>query len=342
MTSHITFRLLLAPMLLMIGAAPCWADGTLTHMSGSVSILKADGKTLLGTHGAKAYPGDTLITGARGYVRMEMTDGGEMVLRPDSRLKIEAYKFIEANPAEDSFVFSMLKGGLRTVTGLIGKRGNRDAYELNTYSATIGIRGTQFDLRVCQGDCGALAEGTYIAVRFGAVQISNPQGILPVASGQVAYVPLQRPPIILPRDPGIGFTPPLVIPKLDEKKKVPASAAATTAPEQVKPAASESGRSSQTTQRSGQTASESTQEKVGKSESPEKTGSLPKAGAPEKAGQASTATDTQQRALETQGMTPAPSAVPAQAATVPDSQTLATPLTSPAVRSAPGTDCSVQ
>ncbi len=233
--SYVHFRLALAALLLGVSIPAAWADGTLTHMSGPVSILKADGKTIPGTSGAKTSPGDTVITGAGGYVRMEMTDGGEMVLRPDSQLKIEAYKFAVAQPAEDSFVFSMLKGGLRTVTGFIGKRG-KDAYELKTVTATIGIRGTQFDLRVCQGNCGALADGTYLAVHFGALLASNTQGSLAVAAGQVAYVPSQRAPIMLPRDPGIGFTPPAVIPKLDEKKKVQAAAAAAATPDPAKPA----------------------------------------------------------------------------------------------------------
>lgn len=219
MKSYNPRRLLLASLALLLGVAPAWADGTLTHLSGAVSILKADGKTLPGAVGIRALAGDTVVTGAGGYTRLEMTDGGEMVLRPDSQLKIEAYKFAEAKPTEDSFVFSMLKGGLRTVSGLIGKRGNRDAYELKTETATIGIRGTQFDLRVCQANCGALPDGTYLAVRFGAVQTTNAQGSLAVAAGQVAHVPPQRPPVMLPRDPGIGFTPPAVIPKLDEKKK---------------------------------------------------------------------------------------------------------------------------
>jgi len=246
----VSIRAILASLLLMLGTAPTWADGTLTHMSGPVSVQKPDGKTLPGTVGAKVSTGDVVTTGAGGYARMEMTDGGEMVLRPDSQLQVESYKFEKAKPAEDNFVFSMLKGGLRTVTGLIGKRGNRDAYELKTATATIGIRGTQFDLRVCQANCGALADGTYLAVRFGAVQTTNALGSLAVAAGQVAYVPPQRPPVMLPRDPGIGFTPPPVIPKLDEKKKVQAAAAAAT-PDHAKPAASGSGQSTQT-QRGGQ------------------------------------------------------------------------------------------
>jgi hypothetical protein len=189
-----------------------------------------------------------VTTGAGGFVRIEMTDGGEMVLRPDSQLQIESYQYVAEKPTEDNFVFRMFKGGLRTVTGLVGKRGNREAYKLRTETATIGIRGTQFDLRVCAANCGALADGTYLAVRFGAVQTTNAQGTLPVAAGQVAFVPSQRPPVILPRDPGIGFTPPPVIPKLDEKKKVQAAAAAANAPDQPKPAAGGSGQQGQTTQ----------------------------------------------------------------------------------------------
>jgi len=229
MKTQYTLRLL--ALLLSLCATAAWADGTLTHLSGAVSVQKADGKTLAGTVGAVVNVGDTVITGALGYVRMEMTDGGEIVLRPDSQLKVEKYQFAKEKPADDNFVFSMLKGGLRTVTGLIGKRGNRDAYSAQTPTATIGIRGTQYDMRVCQANnCGSLADGTYLAVRFGAIQTSNAQGTLPVAAGQVAYVAAQRAPVMLPRDPGIGFTPPAVIPKLDEKKKVQAAAAAAPAP----------------------------------------------------------------------------------------------------------------
>lgn len=222
-----TFAVRLLAPLLMLCVAPAWSDGTLTHLSGPVSVEKADGKKLTGAAGVKVLVGDTVVTGAQGYARMEMTDGGEMVLRPDSRLKVERYQFAKEKPADDSFVFSMLKGGLRTVTGLIGKRGNRDAYSAKTPTATIGIRGTQYDMRVCQANCGALPDGTYLAVRFGAIQTTNAQGTLAVAAGQVAHVPPLRAPVMLPRDPGIGFSPPAVIPKLDEKKKVQAAPAAT-------------------------------------------------------------------------------------------------------------------
>lgn len=197
-----------------------WADGSITHLSGAVSVRTTDGRTLPGAAGVKVNQGDTVTTGAGGYARIEMTDGGEMVLRPKAELKIEAYSFEPTKPESDSFVFSVLRGGLRTVTGLISKRGNQDAYRLRTATSTIGIRGTQFDLRVCQADCGTLPDGTYVAVKSGAVRATNAAGNQLVSSGQVAFVPPILPPIILPRNPGIGFTAPAVIPKLDENKKI--------------------------------------------------------------------------------------------------------------------------
>ena len=82
-------------------------------------------------------------------------------------------------------------------------------------------------MRLCQADCGALADGTYVAVRFGAVAQSNVHGELVVSVGQVGYAAAGAAPVRLPRDPGIGFTPPPGIPKLDEKKKQEAAAAST-------------------------------------------------------------------------------------------------------------------
>lgn len=198
-----------------------WADGKITHLSGPVSVQKLDGKTVIGMVGVKIVSGETITTGQGAFVRVEMTDSSEVVLRPDSVLKLEGYQFNPAKPADDKLVMNAVKGGLRTVTGLIGKRGNQNAYELKTPTATIGIRGTQFDARICApGTCGALLPGTYVAVKFGAVVASNPQGQIPIPAGKVGFVPVSQPPVMLPRDPGIGFSPPPSIPKLDEKKKV--------------------------------------------------------------------------------------------------------------------------
>lgn len=188
------------------------ADARLTHFSGQVQIKQNNGEVVVANADSVAKTGDTILTGSNGYVRVETSDGGEIVLRPNSEFVIEKYSYDANKPDEDSFVYKMLKGGMRTVTGLIGKRGNKNAYRGNTRTATIGIRGTQFDVRVCQDDCGALSNGTYFFLRSGSIATSNSAGDLTMSAGQIAFVGLNQPPVILPRDPGIGFTPPTNIP----------------------------------------------------------------------------------------------------------------------------------
>ena len=220
MVSYLNRCLISLFAIALLGAASfAMADGMLTHLSGKVSVQKADGSTVVGVAGVKVVQGDTVITGANGFVRMELSDGGEMVIRPDTQLIIENYHYTKESPEEDSFIFRTIKGGFRAITGLISKRGNRAAYRATTSTATIGIRGTQYDMRVCQANCGALPDGTYVAVRFGAVVAGNTQGNLEFKSGQVGFIPPNQPPVLLPHDPGVGFTPPPEIPKLNEKKK---------------------------------------------------------------------------------------------------------------------------
>lgn len=204
-------------LMLVAATGNACANGKLTHLSGQVSVQKTDGATAAAVPGAEVLAGDTLLTGANGYARLETSDGGEMLLRPNSQFHLEQYHYEATKPAEDNFVYSLFKGGLRTLTGLIGKRGNRQAYRGNIATATIGIRGTLFEVRVCAADCGVLQDGTYFIVHSGSIITGNSLGEITMTAGQIVWVPLNAPPQILPRDPGIGFTPPADIPKPVEK-----------------------------------------------------------------------------------------------------------------------------
>jgi len=203
--------------LLLCWNAPALADGKLTHLSGPVQIKKADGTLVPAGPDAQVTPGETVLTGANGFARLATTDGGEIVLRPNSEFFMEQYRYSADKPDQDSFVYSLIKGGLRTVTGLIGKRGNRDAYRGKTVTATIGIRGTLFEVRVCNNDCGSLPNGTYFQVRSGSITTGNSFGDITMTAGQIVFVPPNAAPQVLPRDPGIGFTSPQDFPKTEEK-----------------------------------------------------------------------------------------------------------------------------
>jgi len=204
----LVIAILLAPMLFTQSAFA--ASAIVTHLSGTLSAKKADGSVRLLAQKSEVDAGDTLYTEEGSYARLKFSDGGEMTLRPGTSLKIDAYGFDEAKPEQDNLVYSLLKGGLRTITGLISKRGNRDAYRLNTATATIGIRGTQFLVFVCNGNCQNLPDGVYVEVLSGMINVKNDAGEQDIGAGQWGFIgSLDTKPQLLNDAPGLSsFSPP--------------------------------------------------------------------------------------------------------------------------------------
>lgn len=121
--------------------------------SGTVAVQKADGSVRTLAAGSMVQVGDVITTQPNSSARLKFTDGSELTVGANSQVKVDAYAFSTAAPGDDNLVMSLLKGGLRSITGLIGRRGNRDAYKLQTATATIGIRGTDYIARLCEDDC---------------------------------------------------------------------------------------------------------------------------------------------------------------------------------------------
>jgi hypothetical protein len=108
--------------------------------------------------GEPLHEGDVLTTSTRSYLIVTMEDQGEMTLRPDTVFIIERYQYDPgAAPAADSAILRLLQGGLRALTGLVSKGNPQDGMRFETPVATLGIRGTDFDARLCTGDCAAEA-----------------------------------------------------------------------------------------------------------------------------------------------------------------------------------------
>jgi hypothetical protein len=168
-----------------------------------------------------------VVTEKRTYARLKFNDNSEVTLKPNSQFKIEKFSYDQGNPKGDSAAFNLVKGGLRTITGQIGKRGNQDSYQMKTPTATIGIRGTIYDATYCQGSsCGTIKPGLYLAVTDGQVVVTNTAGLsttIPVVAGQYVYVQSPTtPPVVLPSKPDIPFNPP---PSVGVAAKAPESGA---------------------------------------------------------------------------------------------------------------------
>ena len=127
--------------------------------------------------------GDRLTTSDGASAIIKLADGTRMTVRPNSEMVLQQYQFKE-NADNNSMVMSLLRGGLRAVTGLISK-GSANAAKIQTNTATIGIRGTDFDARVCTTDCGAEAVSSGEKARPNAVQASAK---VVAAQGEVSAV----------------------------------------------------------------------------------------------------------------------------------------------------------
>jgi hypothetical protein len=263
---HRTLSKALLLLALLFGGAAAHAQvaGTVANLSGPLLARKADGTVKILSLKSTVEQGDTLVSEKDTYARIKFIDDSEITLRPNSQIKIDSFVFEEAAPEKDSAVFSLVKGGLRAVTGALGKR-SKEKVGVSTPTATIGIRGTTFiaeyipptqtpvtrygaatlaaaEMTMTYGGQPIMSDiprtvaplemlppkepmplqlaqapvpgnsrppGLYVHVLDGIINVSNPGGNLNFMPGQFGYTAsLQQPPIILPANPGIQFTPP--------------------------------------------------------------------------------------------------------------------------------------
>ncbi len=94
---------------------------------------------------------DAIVTGEAARAQLLMLDGAKVAIRPNSRLLIEEFLYPSGEPVPegtlvasvsgDRAVYSLIKGGFRSITGAIGKENEAD-YEVRTPVGVLGIRGT--------------------------------------------------------------------------------------------------------------------------------------------------------------------------------------------------------
>ena len=127
------------------------------------------GPRILGK-GLAFQEGDTLSTAAGSSAIIRLQDGTRMTLRPGTDMVVQRFQYREG-AATNSMVMQLFSGGLRAITGLISKNAP-DAARLQTKTATIGIRGTDFDARICQRDCNTESAAITEQARANTVQAS--------------------------------------------------------------------------------------------------------------------------------------------------------------------------
>lgn len=150
--------------------------------TGSPVVVAVNGVSRPLLRGGDLFPGDSINT-ADGRVQLRFSDGASMSLQPGTQFRIDAFHFVDrgnrATPG-DGVVMTLIKGALRTVTGLLGKE-DYNQYKVGTTVATIGVRGTEY---------GATFDGTGLSVTTyaGLVEVCSDMACQQIAPGQTVWV----------------------------------------------------------------------------------------------------------------------------------------------------------
>lgn len=145
--------------------------GEITHHQGDVYINRHGQRLTAKSKNFSIYKEDTIETAIDATANLHFSDNGRLNLGPSSYISIEEYQYRSDQPANNKSLIRVFRGAVNSVSGLIGKL-NPNNVKLKTAVATIGIRGTEYTLRHCEGqECGDY-QGSSVAVTQGQVVAS--------------------------------------------------------------------------------------------------------------------------------------------------------------------------
>jgi hypothetical protein len=119
---------------------------------GEVKVAKGAAHLERGTEklpvrvGMPVQPSDKVVTGADGTVGITFADNSLLSVGPDSVLAIDRYVFDSTTHA-GQFDSTLSKGTLAVISGKMVKQ-SPDAMRVHTPSAIMGVRGTEFIVKV--------------------------------------------------------------------------------------------------------------------------------------------------------------------------------------------------
>lgn len=183
----------------------CWsisaaadAVGRIDLLLGEVSILDSKARSRAPRLGDGIREGDTITTGKEGEIHVTFEDGGVLALRPEAQVQIVGFQ--AKGKAGDGSVVALLRGTLRTITGLLGRR-KAESVLVRTPTATIGIRGTDHEAAVILPGSDLGEPGTYDKVNAGGTRLFSGRGSVDISPGQAGFASSDAPPVVLPAIP---------------------------------------------------------------------------------------------------------------------------------------------
>lgn len=155
-----------------------WASsGYIFDSAGSVNIAAGSNALHPALEKDNIKSGMMIQTGEHSYAVLKFEDGEVISMEAGTTLVVKDYDYDPKHMDQSKLVFSMLGGGMRFVTGSIGKH-NPMAFRLATPQATISVLGTDFVAVITD-------KGLYSKVSSGRIRLTNAAGSTISGAGKI-------------------------------------------------------------------------------------------------------------------------------------------------------------
>jgi hypothetical protein len=171
-TLLILFAIIFSSTVLAVArdARVAFVRGTVTATDPSIDVPR------LLQRDSRVDVGEVIDTGPKGLVQLVFPDNSMLYIKANSSVKLEAFHFSPDEPEQDTAVTEVIKGSMRALTGIVGKR-SKDKVQYKTKVSTVGIRGTAIEI---------WQDGDAVTVDFGDVVVENEGGKVNLEEGQSA------------------------------------------------------------------------------------------------------------------------------------------------------------
>lgn len=160
--------------------------GKVLWVKGHAELQAPDGRVRPLSKGDTVSAGDLLRTGSGAHLQLVMNDEALLAVRPETALRVAEFRYQGVEDGTEHAVFELVKGGLRSITGAIG-RTHKENLKLRTDTASVGVRGTDHETFYVPEGSDA---GTYDRVTVGGTYIQTADGRVELEPGENGFAPL--------------------------------------------------------------------------------------------------------------------------------------------------------
>lgn len=157
-----------------LATSMAFANAIAYSVSGNVTAKSGTAAARVVRTGDTLRAGDTVATAARSSAVLRFEDKQITALGANSRMVIQTFEY-DAPAQTGNVVLNLLSGGMRAITGLIGRfQPQRVTYRAGNF--TIGIRGTDVNIATDGGNAVVTVTEGLISFTFGTQTITVPAG----------------------------------------------------------------------------------------------------------------------------------------------------------------------